>query len=337
MSELKKMPLFNENGDDSVESQLIVGGNPTGISNMNENRFGWTNALYRRMVANHWIPEKVSMVDDKITVGDLTHDELEAVKDTLAFLIFLDSYQVLNLPNIAQYLTTPAIRNLLVIQEFQEVIHSQSYQYILDSLFPLMTREEIYNRWRTNPNLKKRIEFVVSIGQEFEKDPTEENFKKILIMNFILESIYFYQGFMFFDQLASREKLVQTDVMIDYIRTDEITHIGIFLHMIKEMFNEDDYKLLSKMLITSVHHEIEWAHDVYGDNILGISKESSVQYSQYLGNHRANMFKLPLPFPEQGLKNPYAHLEGKARGNYFESAAITDYDRADSIPGWDTF
>ncbi len=337
MAELQKIAMFNEHGDDSLESQKIVGGNPTGISNMNENRYAWTNAMYRRMVANHWIPEKVSMVDDKITVENLTEDELEAVKDTLAFLIFLDSYQVLNLPNIAEYITSPAIRNLLVIQEFQEVIHSQSYQYMLDSLFPMMTREEIYNRWRSNPNLMKRIKFVTSVGEEFLANPTEQNFKKVMIMNFILESIYFYQGFMFFDQLASREKLVQSDVMIDYIRTDEITHIGIFLHIIKELFDEDDYLMLEQMVLESAEHEIEWAHTVYGDKILGISKGSSIEYVHYLVNHRLNMFKRELPFPDQGLTNPYAHLEEKSRGNFFEAAAITDYDRADSVNGWDDF
>ncbi len=337
MTELTSMPLFNEQGDDSIESQKIIGGNPTGISNMNENRFAWTNALYRRMVANHWIPEKVSMVDDKITVDNLTPEELEAVKDTLAFLIFLDSYQVLNLPNIAEYITTPAIRNLLVIQEFQEVIHSQSYQYMLDSLFPMTTREEIYNRWRNNPNLMQRIKFVAKVGEEFTSNPTEENFKKVMIMNFILESIYFYQGFMFFDQLASREKLVQSDIMIDYIRTDEITHIGIFAHIIKEMFDEEDYKLLVEMVLESAEHEIEWAHYVYGDKILGISTQSSVEYVQYLVNHRLNMFKIDAPFPDQGLTNPYAHLEEKSRGNFFEAAAITEYDRADSVNGWDDF
>jgi len=241
MSEyLQTMPLFNENGDDTLEAQKIIGGTPTGISNMNENRFAWTNALYRRMVANHWIPEKVSLVDDKITIGNLTPDELDAVKDTLAFLIFLDSFQVLNLPNLSMYISVPAVRDLIVIQQFQEVIHSQSYQYILDSLFPMMTRDEIYNRWRTNPILLERIRFVTSVAEEFRREPTEANFKKVLAMNFILESIYFYQGFMFFDQLASREKLVQTDVMIDYIRTEEITHIGLFVHIMKELFNEAD-------------------------------------------------------------------------------------------------
>lgn len=334
---LNKVSLFNPEGDDSVEFQRIINGVPTGISNMNQNKFVWTNALYRRMIANHWIPEKVSMVDDKVTIGNLTDDELEAVKDTLAFLIFLDSYQCLNLPNIADYITVPQIRNLIIIQEFQEVIHSQSYQYILDSLFPMMTREEIYNRWRTNPNLEKRVKFVTDIGKQFEAEPTEANFKRVLAMNFILESVYFYQGFMLFDQLASREKLVQTDVMIEYIRTDELTHVALFLHTMKELFTEDDYKMLEAMLLEASQHEIDWAHSTYGDKILGISCASSVEYVQYLCNHRINMFKRPYLFPDQGLTNPYVHLEELSRGNFFEAAAITNYDRADSIPGWDDF
>jgi len=95
--------------------------------------------------------------------------------------------------------------------------------------------------------------------------------------------------------------------------------------------------MLLTMLVESTGHEIKWAHYVYGDSILGISKESSVEFMHYLGNHRAGMFKLPRPFESQGLVNPYAHLDEKSRANFFEAAAVTEYDRADSISGWDNF
>lgn len=334
---MEKVKLWNEAGDDTPENQLIVGGNPTGISNLNENRFKWAGALYRKMTGNTWFPEKVSMVDDKNTISSLTPDEMEALKDTLSFLIFLDSYQCLNLPSIADYVTAPNVRNLLIIQAYQEVIHSQSYQYMLEALFPLTTRDEVYNRWRTNENLKSRIRFVASIGERFKESPTEENFFAVLAMNFILESIYFYQGFMFFDQLASRNKLVQSAVMIDYIRNDELTHIGIFTHMIRELIPDDKKDFIIDMVKTAVEHETDWANFVYGDKILGISQKSSAQYVQYLANHRLAMLRLPAAYPAVGLNNPYRHLDEKKRGNFFEASAITEYDRSESVSGWDSF
>jgi ribonucleoside-diphosphate reductase beta chain len=335
MSELLyTVPLFNAKGDDTPENQQLINGNPTGISNLNENKYKWTNQLYRIMTGNFWVPEKVDMTSDKVTINELTAEEDEANRDTLSFLIFLDSFQCLNLPNIHHFITAPNVANLLIIQQYQEVIHSQSYQYILDAIYPLMTREQIYNKWRTNTNLLERIRYVTEVAERFNKEPNLKNFKRVIVANLMLEAIYFYQGFMFFDQLASRNKLVQTDKVIDYIRNDEMTHIGIFVNIIKELFDSDeDKEMLIEMMKDAVQHEIEWAHFVYGDKILGISKQSSEQYVKYLANDRLKRINMDPLYPEI-VKNPYAHLEGKKKENFFEST-VTSYDRSESVKGWD--
>jgi ribonucleoside-diphosphate reductase beta chain len=334
MTQLIQTPLFNKDGDDDLEKQQIINGCPTGISNLNENRFKWSNELYRIMLGNFWIPEKVSMEDDKSTIKELTVDEDEAVKDTLSFLIFLDSFQCLNLPNIQRYITSPNVANLIIIQQFQEAIHSQSYEYILEALYPSFTRNQIYNRWRTNDNLMKRVDFITSFGKKFESNPCLENFKELLIANLILESIYFYQGFMFFDQLASRGKLTGTDKQIEYIRRDEITHIVIFINIIREVFEPSDYNKIYDMFDVAIKHEIEWANYVYGDKILGISPKSSDQYVKYLANDR--FVRIGLDAKYGNIKNPYEHLDNMSKQNHFETT-VTSYDNSASITGWDSF
>jgi len=336
MNTLKKSPLFNEHGDDTPEMQQLINSNPTGISNLNENKYTWSNKLYRMMCGNAWFPEKVSLADDKVTIKELTPDEDEAVKNTLSFLIFLDSFQCNNLPNIHSFITAPNVANLIVIQQYQEVIHSQSYQYMLEALYPLMTREDIYNKWRSNPSLLDRIRYVASIGEEFENEPTLDNFKKIIVANLLLESIYFYQGFMFFDQLASRNKLIQSSKIIDYIRNDEMTHIGIFVNIIRELFSEEDNDMIYNMFELAVKQEIEWANHIYGDKILGISTKSSEDYVKYLANDRLKRIGLQPMYPDN-IKNPYGHLEQQKKENFFEAGAVTSYDRSESVEGWDNF
>lgn len=332
-TDLKQLALFNEHGDDSPAKQQLINGSPTGIANLNENKYKWTNSLYRIMCGNAWFPEKVSMADDKVTINELTDAEDDAVKNTLSFLIFLDSFQCNNLGNIHEHITAPNVANLIIIQQYQEVIHAQSYQYMLDALYPLMTREGIYNKWRENPELLKRIKYVADIGQEFKDSPTLDNFKKIIVMNLLLESIYFYQGFMFFDQLASRNKLVQSSKIIDYIRNDEMTHIGIFVNIIKELFTEDDHEMIRYMFDVAVQQEIEWAYHVYGDKILGINQKSSEQYVKFLANDRLGRIGLEPLYPEV-TENPYKHLDQVKRENFFETT-VTSYDRSESVEGWD--
>src|SRR3954471_8538024 len=78
----------------------------------------------------------------------------------IAFLIFLDSLQTANLPNINEYITAPEVNLCLTVQTFQEAVHSQSYSYILDSVCPAEVRDRIYNEWRDDKHLLRRNRFI---------------------------------------------------------------------------------------------------------------------------------------------------------------------------------
>lgn len=273
-----------------------------------------------------------------MTIKNLTQDEDQAVRDTLSFLIFLDSFQTNNLPNIVEYITNPGVKNLIHVQTFQEVVHTEAYQYILESLYPSIERDAIYNRWRDNPVLQKRNKMVADIAEEFVDDRSEKSFKKVLCANLALEGVYFYQGFNLFDQLAHRKKLVQVDKEIDYIRRDELTHLGIFVNIIKEYDKKDIRDIAYSVFEQAAEQEIEWCKSTYGNKILGISEKSSENYVKYLVNDRLNRIGLE-PLYEK-VDNPYKHIEqsqneGSKRESFFESGAVTSYDMADSVDGWD--
>jgi ribonucleoside-diphosphate reductase beta chain len=338
MTELTQKTIFNENGDDSVINRNIINGNATGIFNLNSVKYQWATKLYKIMLNNFWIPEKISLVDDKVTIKELTKDELEAFKNTLSFLIALDSMQVSNLPNIADYITAPEVNSLFTVQGFQELIHSQSYQYLLQELFPNMEREEIYNYWRTNPILLKRNKFIAQQYQQFNEEKTLENFKRALAADFALESIYFYNGFQFFYQLAARNKVANVAKMIKYIENDEVTHVSMFTNIIREIFDlndANDRKILVDTLMEAVDQEIEWGTEVYGDRILGISIQSTESYVKYLANQRAKLLGLGVLY-KGFAKNPYEYLNAEKRENFFETK-VTEYSRSEAVDGWDDF
>lgn len=327
--------LFNVEGSDSLEDQKLVGGNPTGIVNLNNIKYKWVSSLYKTMTGDTWFPEKVSMVDDKVSIKHLTEAEEEAVKNTLSFLIFLDSLQVNNLPNIADYVTDSSVKFLLNIQNFQECIHTQSYQYILEALYPSLERDEIYNKWRTNPLLLERNKFIADQYQEFVDNPNEETFKKVLVANYCLEGIYFYNGFNLFEQLESREKLVQSAKIIKYIKTDENNHLKMFENLIKEFITEDDKEWITKALVDAGNQEISWGQQTYKSDILGISVGSTEKFIKFLVNKRLKALRLDPVYDID--RNPYQHLEVGKRENFFEAAAVTEYSRSEAISGWDDF
>jgi len=335
---LTQKKIFDELGDDSPTNRNIINGNATGILNLNSVRYQWASKMYKIMVGNFWIPEKISLVDDKVTIRELTKDEMEAFKNTLSFLIALDSMQVGNLPNIADYITAPEVSGLFTIQAFQELIHSQSYQYLLQELFPNVEREDIYNHWRNNPLLLKRNKFIAGQYQMFIDDKTLHNFKIALAANFALESIYFYNGFQFFYQLAARNKVANVAKMIKYIENDEVTHVNVFANIIREVFDLNDpadKKILVDTITQAAEQEIEWGKDIYGDRILGISQESTENYIKYLANQRSKLLGLGVIYKGY-TKNPYEYLNTEKRENFFETK-VTEYSRSEAVDGWDEF
>lgn len=333
--DLKSAPLFDENGSDSFVDQMLIGGRPSGIVNMNTVRHQWATTLFNKMWSQFWQPQFVDMSPDKQTIGQLTKYELESHYNTISFLAFMDSFQINNLPNIYEYITSPMVKSCGSVQEAFETMHTQAYQYSIEATVPLNLRDSIYDRWKENALLKHRIQTMTNIAEDFKKHPTFDNFYIVLVMNYILEGFYFYQGFNYYDQLAHRGKLTGTSKQIDYIRRDELVHMGLFINMIKEI--GVDHELISKMFLWAFKEEETWNHKVYGDNILGMSKKSQTQYGKWLVNDRLDRLGINPLF--EGVSNPYLHLEqsskeGGVRENFFETT-VTSYDTAGSIDGWD--
>ena len=229
--------LFNPLGDDSLSKRRVIKGDSTNIFNLNNVKYQWANQLYRTMMGNFWIPEKIDLTQDKNDYKNLTDQEKEAYDGILSFLIFLDSIQTNNIPNVCDYITAPEINLILSIQTFQEAIHSQSYQYIIESILPKEIRNSIYDKWREDKILFERNKYIAEMYQKFLEEPNDKNFSKVIIADYLLEAIYFYNGFNFFYLLASRNRMMGTSDVIRLINRDELSHVVIFQHLLKEIRN----------------------------------------------------------------------------------------------------
>jgi ribonucleoside-diphosphate reductase beta chain len=345
MENLTPHPLFNPSGNDSVEVRTIIKGSTTGLFNLNAVKYPWAKSLYQVMVGNFWLPEKVSGLKDdaRSFTTDLTPEEQHAYKGILSFLIFLDSLQTVNLPYISAYITSPEVNLLLAIQAYQEAIHSQSYATILESVVDSKERDEIYYFWRDDKILLERNKYIGSIYQDFIDQPTDESFFKTIVANFLLESIYFYNGFAFFDSLVDRMKMPATGRMIAYIRRDELTHITIFASIIREIKKEfpDIYNeaVITEMMTEAVNQEIEWSNHILGGRIPGINGQSTEGYTKWLANKRLAMIGMAPLYPD-AIENPYKHLDrlqdvNADKGNFFETTVV-NYTQSSSMNGsWD--
>ena len=333
---MEKKKIFNEFGDRGT--QAMIGGNTTNLREWNRIKYDWANTLYRTMLNNFWIPEEISLNEDVKQFPYLTEGERNAFDKIISFLNFLDSVQSENLPNLSRYITAAEVSSLLNIQAFQEEIHAQSYSYILDTVTNPITRDKIYDQWREDEHLLKRNRFIANIYQQFNEDPTLENFIHVVIANYILEGIYFYSGFSFFYTLARQGKMTATSTIFKYINRDEVTHLVLFQNIIKELrkerpeiFTSQLEEEIREMMRTGVEHEIAWGQYVTNNQILGINDELIEQYIKYLSNLRLRAIGLNELYPEID-KNPMAWIEGfsnlnSTKTDFFE-AKVTNYTKA---------
>ena len=340
--------LFNPNANEIIK---IIGGETSNILDLanipkSSERF---HKIFDTLYANQWHPVKTDMsLDEYDYEHRLTNDEIFCYDNILSFLAFLDSLQTNNLPNISSYITNPHAVYILARQTYDEAIHSRSYGHIFSSIMSKEKATEIYNKWKTNKLLLERNKFIAEIYQNFVDNPTEENFVKAIIANYILEGLYFYNGFQFFHNLANRGLMTATDTQISYIQRDEIMHCAIFEQIILNFFDENQGKkeyyldTINDMFKSAVEWEIKFSQETIGDKVLGQSNKSIEEYTYYLGNLRLKNIGFESLFPK--VKNPYKHLEKIAgvddetsnRSNNFEVTSIT-YKSPDILTGWDSF
>jgi len=342
---MKSKKLFNPDGVDSIEDRKMITGNTTNILNLNNTLYSWANQLYRSMMENFWIPEKVDLTFDVNDYKRLTAGEKKAYDGILSFLVFLDSVQTNNVPKISEYITAPEVNILLAIQTYQEAIHSQSYAYAIETIIPASERDDIYDFWRDDKVLFERIKFIAEIYQDFHDNQSDENFARSIIANYLLEALYFYNGFNFFYNLTSRNLMQGSADIIRYINRDELTHVVLFEHMIKTLNEENPgffpQDMVYDMFETAVQQEIEWTKHIIGNDVLGINNDSTEEYTKYLANKRLKSLGYFELYPGYD-KNPYAHLEkiadtegeGNVKANFFEST-VTSYNQSSVVSGWD--
>ncbi len=306
--QMKRRPLFNPNGDIEIKDRQMIGGNTTNLNDFNNLKYPWTSEWYRQAMNNFWIPEEINMNQDVKDYRLLSEDERVAYDKVLSFLIFLDSIQTANLPNVSEYITANEVNLCLNIQTFQEAVHSQSYSYMLDTICNPAERTEILYQWRDDEHLLRRNTFIGDLYNEFQETRNLQSFLRVLIANYILEGVYFYSGFMFFYNLSRNGKMPGSAQEIRYINRDENTHLWLFRNIIldlkkemPELFTKENVKMIEDMIREGVEQEIAWGKYVIGDKLQGLNSQMIEDYIKYLGNQRSTGLGFSVLY--EGLEN----------------------------------
>lgn len=338
-------PIFNPMGNDSVESRTIWFGNTTNLMQLNDVRYSWAVGLYQQMRENFWIPQRLDITQDVTDYWNLTNEERYAFDGILSYLTFLDSVQTCNIPHLKSSVTAPEISLCMAEQISQEGMHNQSYQYMIETIIPSEKRDGVYDFWRTDHILKERCEYIAMLYQKYVDNPTQENYFVALLADYLLEGLYFYNGFIYFYNLASRMLMPGSADIFKMINRDELSHVRLYQKLIPEAMQVFTHSTdqIYEMFDKAVEFECRWTNHIVGNNILGITESSTEQYTRYLANSRLRAIGLdPLYTDTKYTKSPYTHLErfsdtkkeAHTKANFFE-ATVTSYVMSSGVAGWD--
>lgn len=332
--------IFNPQADDTKAK--IWNGETTNLMLLNDGRFKWAHQMYKKMRDDFWIPQRTDLTADVNDYNELITAEKTAFNGVLAYLIYLDSIQETMLPNIGEVMTAPDVRHCIAEQCYFEGIHSESYKYIVESLLPVERQTEIYDFWRTDKTLNERCNFILRYYQDYLDSQKDEDYFYALFADYLLEGLYFYNGFQLFYTYSSRQMMNGCADIIKLINRDEASHVRLFQRLISEAANEFTFseEKLYEMVDAAVNQEIDWTNHITGNDILGISEASTTQYTKYLADLRLKAVGLK-PLYDVTV-NPYKHLEGIAdissdghtKANFFETQ-VSSYNMSSAIAGWD--
>lgn len=343
MTKLTERKLYDVQAPNS--STGVILGESSNVLNWDDVRFSWAYPLYKNMLANFWTPFEINMGSDVKQFAQLSESEEEAFKKIIGLLAFLDSIQTDYAMHVSKYLTDSSLNALMTVLAFQEVVHNQSYSYVLSSLVNKDEQDEIFEYWKHDPVLRERNDFIAQGYEAFINNPTPRTLLESIVYDVILEGLNFYSGFSFFYYLARNQKMVSTSTMINYINRDEQLHVYLFANIFKEIRREfpelqtaEIDKFVQETFIHAAELEIKWANHIIGEKIPEIPIKDLENYIKFMANKRVNELGIERPF-EGHRSNPMKWIKvyedvNQGKTDFFEQKS-RQYTKVSEDNGFD--
>lgn len=342
MAELNKRKMYDVAAPNA--STGIINGESSNVLNWDDVRFKWAYPMYKAMLGNFWTPFEINMANDIRQWNDLEEHEKFTFKRIIGLLAFLDSVQSDFSAKVADFLTDSSLSALMITLSYQEVVHNNSYSYVLSSLVPQKEQVEIFEYWKHDEVLRERNEFVAAAYDRFVVNPTPQTFFEACVYDIVLEGLFFYAGFAFFYNMARNNKMIATSQMINYINRDEQIHVRLFHYIVEELLKEnpeldtdENKQLIIDVLTKATELEIKWSEYIIGDNFDDIDGADLADYVRFTANTRAKQLNVAKPFPHV-TRNPMRWIKiyenpNEAKQDFFEGKS-RQYTKATDANGF---
>ncbi|MER6511748.1 ribonucleotide-diphosphate reductase subunit beta [Nonomuraea sp. NPDC001636] len=289
---------------------------------------------YRDAIKNTWTVEEVDLHSDLKDLTRLSAAERHLVSRLVAFFATGDTIVANNLVlNLYQHVNAPEARLYLSRQLFEEAVHVQFYLNLLDTYVP--DEEERFAAFaavENIPSIRRKAEFcfrwIDSIGG-LQRLETRED-RRAFLLNLIcfaacIEGLFFYGAFAYVYFLRSRGLLNGLASGTNWVFRDESMHMAFAFDVVDvvrqeepDLFDEEMAGQVREMLAEAVDCEAQFAEDLLGQGVPGMSTADMRSYLEHVADRRLAQLGIE---PLYGSKNPFAFMElqdVQELSNFFE-------------------
>ncbi|GAB1819712.1 ribonucleotide-diphosphate reductase subunit beta [Herbidospora sp. RD11066] len=289
---------------------------------------------YRDAIKNTWHVEEVDLHSDLADLKKLSDAERHLVSRLVAFFATGDTIVANNLVlNLYQHVNAPEARLYLSRQLFEEAVHVQFYLNLLDTYVPdEQERFEAFAAVENIPSISRKADFcfrwIDSLG-DLKTLETKDD-RRAFLLNLIcfaacIEGLFFYGAFAYVYFLRSRGLLNGLASGTNWVFRDESMHMAFAFDVVEvaraeepDLFDDKLVAQVKDMLAEAVDCEAQFAEDLLGQGVSGMSPTDMRSYLEHVADRRLAQLGIP---PLYGSRNPFAFMElqdVQELANFFE-------------------
>jgi ribonucleoside-diphosphate reductase beta chain len=279
--------------------------------------------MYRSAIKNSWTVDEVDFASDVDDIRKkLGPRERHLIERLVAFFATGDSIVSNNLVlNLYKHINAPEARMYLSRQLYEEALHVQFYLTLLDTYVPDPdARAHAFAAIQNIPSIRKKGEFCfkwIDSIQELNTLETKAHRRQFL-MNLItfaaaVEGLFFFAAFAYVYYLRSKGLLHGLATGTNWVFRDESAHMQFAFEVVKqvreqepELFDAELQRDVVKMLEEAVDAETQFAEDLLGEGLAGLSLRDVRSYLEYVADQRLAQLEMPKRY---GSKNPLSFME----------------------------
>jgi ribonucleoside-diphosphate reductase beta chain len=267
---------------------------------LQEIKYEWAQELLDQAVANTWFPHEIPMAEDLMDWKKMSQEEKDAVVMYIGFsnpCEFEVNESIMY--GMMPFITAPEVNMYLVRQMWEEVNHSMTFDYVIQTLE--IDRDKAFNVHNDVPEVVAKEKFLTDSIHQMETGNVDVStvggiqqfVKNIVKTNIVTEGMWFYTGFMFALSFRQRNLMRNFGSLTDWINRDEALHLKAGINLILTILEEypeiatpEFAQEVKEIILKAVELEENYNKALIPNGILGLNSNFISQYIRYIADRR---------------------------------------------------